>query len=529
MNENNTRWIPVPENGTIVSQNNNTEPKKQRRLLPFEKKDGIFAIIILILSLFTVDSVLFSGYNLGFSVSFLLITVVCALYCRSKNEAPTLFSLFCFLSAVLTGASFTVFNDSFVTFCGTVLILILFAAGLLDISKQNSYHSTDERSIFDIFRFWFKLPFKKVGITLSSLFAPKENKKSAGLGIIFAGIFSAVPLAMIVFALLASSDAAFEAFIEKIIFTDSISEVISSIIFGTGFFILFFSVIFSLAKKDAKAEPSKKSNGSLPSKAVTAFLSVISFVYILYMVSQITYFFNAFWGILPENFNYSNYARRGFFEMCIICFINLSIIVVTLSTVKKNDKDSVPSSVKAVSTFIAAFSFLLTVTAISKMFMYMDEHGLTRKRIITSVFMIVMLIVLIVTVLKIFLKKLPSVKIIITAIAVVGLVVCFTDIDTTVAKYNTEKYLSGEITTDAGYMYELSDSAVPYILEIAKSDTPLANDAKEYLKDRFVWYFSSTVEQDELDFDLQEYNYSRQRAKELLSVNRDIFYPLVKY
>ena len=85
---------------------------------------------------------------------------------------------------------------------------------------------------------------------------------------------------------------------------------------------------------------------------------------------------------------------------------------------------------------------------------------------------------------------------------------------------NTEKYLAGEITTDAGYMKELSDSAVPYILKLAKSRTPLGNEARKELASRYNKYFYVYNDEQDLSVDYQEYNYSKQNAKTLLQNNR---------
>lgn len=515
MDNNNLRYIPTTSSQTPSTPDN----KPQKKTLPFTKKDGIFALVILIASIFLVDSILHSGYNLGFSIATTILTVICGIYCFVKNEKVAPFPIFCLVSAIAISISFAIFNDPFVTFCGVILILILIATGLLDITKQNSYEKDDERGLLDVCYFWFKLPFKKVGTMLASVFSSNEKKENRNIGIIIVSIFCAIPLAAIVFALLVSSDAAFEGFIEKIFSGETITQTIVSIIFGAIFFIFYFAIIFSIVKKDAKTNVSPAPNGSLPSAAITSFLSVILGIYVLYLVTQLAYFFNAFLGILPKDYSYSDYARRGFFEMCVICFINLILIIIAKSVVKKDD-NIIPKSTKIVTTAIGAFSLILTITAISKMFLYMDEHGLTRKRIITSVFMIVMIVILSVTILKIFIRKLPSVKIIITAVTIIGLIVCYTDIDTTVAKYNTEKYLANEITTDAGYMRELSDSAVPYLFLLANSDTPLGYDARKELAVRYRDFFDVLGFEEELKVEFQEYNYSTQTAKSLLLHNR---------
>ena len=83
-------------------------------------------------------------------------------------------------------------------------------------------------------------------------------------------------------------------------------------------------------RKDEKKETVKKELKGIENVYVISFLSVLALVYLVYLFSQLAYFINGFFGILPEKFIPSSYARRGFFEMSVIAGINFVIIYLSL-------------------------------------------------------------------------------------------------------------------------------------------------------------------------------------------------------
>ena len=56
--------------------------------------------------------------------------------------------------------------------------------------------------------------------------------------------------------------------------------------------------------------------------------SLLCVVYIMYCLSQLTYFISAFKGILPADYTFAGYARKGFFECIPLGIINLLLIIV---------------------------------------------------------------------------------------------------------------------------------------------------------------------------------------------------------
>ena len=218
-------------------------------------------------------------------------------------------------------------------------------------------------------------------------------------------------------------------------------------------------------------EPSPAKPGRLPPVTLHTFLGAVSFVYLLYLVSQLAYFFSAFRGILPEGYTQAEYARRGFFEMCALCSINLLMVIIAIGQVRREPKT--PWLTKALCLFILVFSLVLAVCSASKMGMYIGAYGLTRLRVLTSVFMVCVAVALVCVAIWILAPRFPYMQIVVLAVLAVG---CFTgwmDVDTQVARYNVDAYLSGQLTTvDVDHLGGLSEGAVPQLARLLEAPDP---------------------------------------------------------
>ena len=120
----------------------------------------------------------------------------------------------------------------------------------------------------------------------------------------------------------------------------------------------------------------------------------------------------------------------------------------------------------------------------SKMGMYIGYYGLTRLRVYTSWFMILLLLLFVIVLLRQF-KIFQG-----TRIAVIGgiclfLALCYSNVDGLIAKYNIERYQAGTLETlDISTFYELSDGAVPYLYELYldTQDPVVKADLKEAIR-----------------------------------------------
>jgi hypothetical protein len=197
---------------------------------------------------------------------------------------------------------------------------------------------------------------------------------------------------------------------------------------------------------------------------------VLSLCYLLYVYSQLGYFFSAFAGGIPDSVkNAASYARRGFFELCIISVINFGAIALALF---KTRTEGAYKVCKWFSLFISLFSIMLIGTALSKMLLYIKLYGMTILRILPSVFMLLLVLAFVLLILRIFRGAFNYMRIFATACAVTLALMNFVDISAVSANYNAEMYLNTEAawhidSVDIDYLRLLGDPAVPALVRIA--------------------------------------------------------------
>ena len=494
-------------------------PKKEYS--PLTKRENTFIFLIFIGVFLLVDFALFHGFSLGFTISYAIIFIISSIFIFDKASKNLAFSFICGALSLALCVTPALYNNSFIKPVSILIILALYTAYCIGISSGFSKNFGNYKMLLDLFFGIFVYPFENISNVFGSIKAgAKENKK--GLSALL-GILLALPVLIIIIPLLVISDAAFEGLIVSI--GEHIGIYLLELAIAFIALPYAYSFLFSKKKKLGVDEKEAKSNiKKLPASACVSFLSVISLTYMVYLFSQLAYFFSAFKGLLPEGYTHSAsaFARRGFYEMCIICAINIGLIsLVSIFIERKNKK--LPVAVKALSLFISLFSILLVVIAIQKMRLNIETYGLSRNRILVCAFMLMMLVVITFFILHIFAPKVKYMQYIIIICSVIFLALSFADIDAKIAEYNINAYTSGELQRlDVEAIAELSDSAVPYLVKLAKSDDKkIAKKAQKELSERTFLYSNLTLNEDETELvvyddekdDFRSFNRARVNAE----------------
>lgn len=298
----------------------------------------------------------------------------------------------------------------------------------------------------------------------------KKGKKEKGntLPIIF-GLLLSIPVTIIAIVLLADSDSTFAGIVELFGNLDFDQVIFNILLFfvslPVGMYI--FGAVYSRAYKvrNDKLLPKNKpvKFDILPAAMCNAFLTPLCVVYAVYMISQVSHFFSTYVSASNQNFDYSSYARQGFFQLCFVTVLNLGVISVAVFFSEHKGKLMSRSSKVYVCVF-SLLTIMLIGTALMKMVMYIDFYGLTPLRVYTSVFMIWLFILFVVLMVKQINPKLSMTKWAYCFAVVIMLAMSFTPVDGLIAKNNVEWYREGKI----GWMgseaiCELDASAVPYL------------------------------------------------------------------
>lgn len=449
-----------------MNENNIMPVGTQKERFELSKKDYIFAVFSFLISVITSALGIWGGFRSGMTLSVILIISAVTVYFISKDVKIRFFPLVCGLLAVFVSLSFTLTTNGTIRFlsfifCG-VLSLIWFT-NLIAEQKE----SGDLDLLRNIFAPIFALALPDIPIAVVSLFqGGGEKKKKVGKALL--GCLASLPLLMIIVPLLISSDEAFSGMAELLF--GNLFLNLFKIIVGAVISLFVISYGFSLKKREL---PEKMESGfkGAENTAVTAFLSVISVCYLSYLFSQLAYFFSAFKGFLPENYEFtvSAYARRGFFEMSVIAGINFIVIfAVVLISKKKNGKSG--KGIMALCTFIALFTLIIISTALSKMVLYIKSFGMTQLRIGTSGFMIALGFIFISLILRIYI---PKIRVLRTAVISFGIILALFgsfNINSVIGEYNYSAYKNGMLeTVDTKALYDLGAEGIPYLIKLSES------------------------------------------------------------
>jgi len=272
----------------------------------------------------------------------------------------------------------------------------------------------------------------------------------------------------------------------EVFFYAFLSIPIAAYIYG-----LVSGVAFGKGTDDIKPESAEKTVAAMrvfqPATVLTV-LGVVCVIYIVFILSQIPYFFSAFTGRRPAGWLiYSEYARRGFFELSGIAMANFAILTVCNVISKKQRIES--WILKLFNVVLAAITLVLIATAMSKMALYIGAYGLTMLRLLPCVFMVFMAMVFI-AVIVLQKLKFQIVRFALVMGSVVLCLLCLSNPDALVVRYNADRYIGGSLPKFDMEIVRRAGAAgiLPAIDVYYETDDPvLRGELAHYLSSEVLW------------------------------------------
>lgn len=500
-------------------------PPPKRETLSAGRREVIFAALLILFSVFTMNALIYTGPYLGFALGFCGILLLSFVYMAGKSMKPSVYGFFCAGASFVLAASILWNNNGILTLGFFLLAIFSWFLGISICMRANVHPVGGFSSLHDAMRVGFFLTYPKMGAATRGLFRRESRKKGKAAKGILGGCLLAIPvLSFCLLPLLRQSDAAFDSLLEQAfsIFTNW-RQLIWSLLLGVMLFFPLYTRAVYLRLRENKDMAAPEHPGSFTVPVLGGFLGAIALVYLLYLFSQLAYFFNAFSGLLPENFTTAEYARRGFFEMAAICAINLLIVAVSMSNIRKKD-GRVPGIIRGLCLYFCAFSLLLVVSAFSKMSLYVASFGLTYLRVFTSLFMCCLAVAFVAVGVWIFCPKFSYMKCIAVFTLTVACLTAWVNVDALVARYNVTAFETGKLeTVDMDTLAELNCGAVPYLLRLSENpDAAVASKAEELLADwtRRYYYVQKTdgnITLEAKESDLRGWTFQSAQAKRLLT------------
>ncbi len=478
-----------------INENNGsvyTPPQPEKRGFIPDSCDSAAAVAAVVSAALSVFLGLWGSFNLGWAIAYTVFFLTLSIYLiktvnlKSENRKTGVFPFLCGILSLALGVNFILSDDTLIHFLSFVVMIALGVVYFGALSGREIPGGD-----LGLLKFTLITPLNSVSAlseNMRSLFSSGGGKSKKTQKALL-GIICAVPVLCAVIPLLIRSDAAFEGLVGGLFEKpgETVGKIVLTIILAP--FLISFCLYLRRGRKTAPREAEAKGFDTV---FISAFMFTLNACYAVYLFSQTAYFFSAFSGILPEGAaSYAKYARRGFFELCAVCAINLCVffLMIVLSR-RRNGK--MPSVLRAHGVFLSVFTLVLTATAISKMVMYISRFGMTVDRIFSSAFMVFAAVVFVSMLLRCFCEKVKILNTAFISAGVILLVLGACNANALTAKYNVAAYRDGRLkTVDTEYLRKLGADGIPLLIDLANGDDKdLAERAKGSLCDALPEYYT---------------------------------------
>ena len=491
---------------------------------------SVFAICIL-------HSYLFYGNRWGISVVLFTMALM-ALFIYSlkdkeniKNKKALLLSI----PITLISLSYGLFNNiffkitNFFVIIGLTCIMLIWA-----IYGEFNITSIISNTVIFIFKPVIYIP-EAVKLIISSVFGKNQNNISNDtnkekisenkvIKQILSGLIISIPLLIVILALLMSADTVFAQILEPI------KEFVLNI-FNLGFWfsVYFRIIVFSIVciyimafvcnilKSNTENMQKTNSKGlNMQNITVNTVLTILNIVYLLFVIVQFTHLFTQIGQ--GDEIYYADYARKGFFQLMIVTFINFAIILITNAN-KIETTMFTNIYTKIMNLFLIIFTAILIFSSFVRMYIYEQQFGYTFLRLLVYFILITELILIIPTIVYVFNKKIKLLKCYIVIFAVMYTLANFVNVDKTIARKNVDRYIANvELVSDKqkseidfNYLRRLSTDAIPDIIRLYNKTKDKI--LKEEIKIHLDWQYQKTENDNEK---LPEFNFQKENSKRLL-------------
>lgn len=431
----------------------NFEGKPDLRLLNKVRQNfGIFAGIALIFAVFF--ALWFYKAAIGVNVLiFSVIIILLLLTIINKLKLPLKKGTMAYyLGVVLLGISTMLTSSSILHFLNLVGIMFL-----LDLSLLHQFQENGEWGFVKHLARFLALPFYAIGSIgmpfIDGFHFLKKSKafKNEKLLNIILGLCISVPILLIITALLSGADLLFGRMTEKIVrfsFSTDILAVGFMIIFG---FFACYCVLCGVLIKAYKEE--EKSGQKVDASIAITVVTLLCLVYAIFCGLQIVYLFANGLFVLPQDFTFAEYARRGFFELLAVTAINI-IIMLLCGTFFQESK-----VLRLLLTFMTVCTYIMIASAAYRMLLYIDAYHLTFLRLFVLLALLIDAFILGGIIIAEYNKKFPLFPYSVLVISVCYIAFSFARPDYYIASYLLEQkellyaedviFLTTELSPDA--------------------------------------------------------------------------------
>ncbi len=197
------------------------------------------------------------------------------------------------------------------------------------------------------------------------------------------GVLAISPVLVLFSALLASADPAFEHLLRQLVDPERMLDQLVPLAvlswLGAG-------ILWALTRAPSAREP-ERTGGWVNSPMIVGALAPIALLFAAFILVQSRYLFGGRAFVLgTADLTFSNYARRGFFQLVAVSATMLPILLLADWAADQRSEGDRRRFRLLAHTLLVLLAGLLA-SALSRMLVYTREFGLTEQRLFTTVFM----------------------------------------------------------------------------------------------------------------------------------------------
>jgi hypothetical protein len=349
----------------------------------------------------------------------------------------------------------------------------------------------------------------------STIINPAKSSSIGKWKLVLKGVLMAMPFLVFFSLLFASADLAFKNFIDSIFsfhISDNLVAHIIIIISVSLASLGLLAYIFNPKQKIGKTIGSLKENIiAMRNIETKVFLWLIVGLFFVFIVFQIAYLFGGGINVGGDGFTYAEYARRGFWELLIVSFVTLLVLLLMDFYSRRSERRlswfTVPSLV------MIAEIFIIIVSALKRIMLYQSAYGWTSLRLYVAGFIIFLAGIFIIFAIKLWKEKRSNFFAFGVLISMISFLIGFNILnpDSFIAQQNIQRFNeTGKI--DLNYLSTMSSDATLDILSVYDR---VSDDDQKYLQEQLS---SKKNQLEEETKHWQSYNYSRMRALHYLNI-----------
>lgn len=263
-------------------------------------------------------------------------------------------------------------------------------------------------------------------------------------------------------------------------------------------YLFILSLILNLKKEYVLEERELNQINDKHIYTIKLLLVALNIVYLVFCFIQI---FSLFAKVnIDENFDYSNYARTGFFQLMFVSFINFIVILVS-----NRYNENKGNMIKLLNLSLVVFTIIIALSSMYRMYMYEIEYGLTYLRTFVYIILVTEIMAFIPVALYIFNKNFDFIKWCFIILICNYCIINYMNIETIIVNKNVNR-ISSTKQIDYDYISSIISADSYEILENKLRNENISNTEKLDILNLLTKLATTTQDLSWQEFNISKYN-----------------------